>query len=201
MQKHFRDMPTRKEMTTDAPTLLRNVLTDAYFRAMTDGEELDAPPASARPTPAVAPAPAGPAGPGAPAAAQPEDDPLAEQAERAERMSVKAQATAWALFYYLYRERPDEFRKYAAELDRLPRDLPVDERTAVEVFARAFTLSTGPTPEPGKTSFKEFADAWVERVMGTTPAGVDVTLKPPPPPGSTPMPGTPPGRPMPRPPG
>src|SRR5579871_6867094 len=112
MQKHFRDMPTRKELTPDPETLLRNVLTDAYFRAMSDGYELDAPPATHR---TAAPAPG---------AAEPEEDLFGEQRQKEERMSLKAQASAWALFFYLYRERYADFRKYADALAKLPRDLP-----------------------------------------------------------------------------
>jgi hypothetical protein len=185
MQKHFKDMPTRKELTTDAQTLLRNVLTDTYFRAMTGGFELDAPPA-AGPKTATTPTPA-PGGPMA-APAQPEEDFYAELRAKEERMSMKAQATAWALFYYLYTEKPEEYRKYITELDKLPRDLPVDEKTALDVFGRAFNVSMGPTPEPGKTSFEDFAKTWQEKVQGTTPAGVEVRIKPPPPPDSLPMP-------------
>src|SRR5205814_1273311 len=43
-QKHFRDMLARKELNQDPATLLRNVLTDAYFIAMKEGDELDPPP-------------------------------------------------------------------------------------------------------------------------------------------------------------
>jgi hypothetical protein len=162
MQRHFRDMPNRKELTTDNDKLLRNVLTDAYFQALTDGYELDAPPSAAK---------------ARATAEQTAEEAAAERAKQEERMALKAQATAWALFYYLYREKPDQFRKYSEELAKLPRDLPLDGRAAVAVFARAFDLTTGPDPEPGKTTLKEFADAWVTAVNGTTPAGVDVTVK------------------------
>jgi hypothetical protein len=187
MQKHFRDMPMRKELTNDPEKLLRNVLTDAYFGALTDGDELDAPPEAAR-KPVVAAAPAGPPGPGAAgvAAAAPEEDEAADRRHKEERMALKAQATAWALFYYLYREKPAEFKKYADELAKLPRDLPLDEKTAVEVFSRAFNLST---PE----EFKTFAEAWKNAVTGTAPAGVDIPIRKPDPTPPMPTPGTPPG--------
>jgi len=46
LHKHFKEMIARKELMTrgDPEALLRNVLSDAYYAALREGDELDAPP-------------------------------------------------------------------------------------------------------------------------------------------------------------
>jgi hypothetical protein len=210
LHKHFKDMLARKELMTkgNSETLLRNVLTDAYFAAVRDGEELDAPP----PPPPKAPVPGSAAGPGvgvpaapfgprpglgAPAAPGPggvgselggpqagplagspaEDDTTTIARRKRDRMVNKARAASWALYYHLAKNEPSGMQRYLDELKKLPRDLPVDERTAVEVFARAFNLTTGPTPEAGKATLKQFAAAWLAAMDREPAVGVDVELK------------------------
>jgi hypothetical protein len=97
-------------------------------------------------------------------------------------MANKAQATAWALYYYLARTNQPGLRRYFDELNRLPRDLPLDDKAALAVFARAFDLTTAAKPEDGKRTLKEFAEQWVQYINGLTPVGVDIPLHAPAPP-------------------
>jgi hypothetical protein len=91
-------------------------------------------------------------------------------------MANKAQATSWALYYYLAKTNAAGLRRYLDELNRLPRDLPLDEKAALDVFARAFNLTTAAKPEDGKSTLREFAEAWVGTINGLTPAGLDIPL-------------------------
>lgn len=191
LHKHFTDMLARKELMTkgNPELLLRNVLTDGYYVAVRDGEELDAPPAPPKKAPlpgaALTPPPgqAGPGtlgpregatspgswDPGAPTVGFPVDEDTTAQARRKrDRMLNKARAASWALYYYLATYEPDGLRRYFDELKKLPRDLPIDEKTAVATFARAFNLSTA-QPEAGKTHIKDFAAAWVETMTTRVP--------------------------------
>jgi hypothetical protein len=216
LHKHFKDMLTRKELMTkgNPETLLRNVLTDAYFSAVRDGEEVDAPPpppltaprpgsatAAGQPSPTVPYGPVGPRGPGVSGGPGPgptgsgelgggplgsmftglpvDDDTTAIARKKRDRMVNKARASSWALYYYLAQNNPAGLKRYFDELKKLPRDLPFDEKSAVEVFARAFNLSTGPKPEAGKTSLKEFAQAWLAAMDRVAATGADFELKAP----------------------
>jgi hypothetical protein len=215
LYKHFKDMLTRKELMTkgNPETLLRNVLTDAYYAAVRDGEEIDAPPppppsaprpgsaTALQPTPSPQPGFGGPSGPppsgprggsgvsaapgpygsdvGGPVLGLPveEDTSLIARRKR-DRMVNKARASSWALFYHLAINDPAGLQRYCEELKKLPRDLPFDEKTAVDAFARAFNLSTSPTPESGKTTLKQFATAWLAAMDRVAAVGVDFELKP-----------------------
>ena len=96
-----------------------------------------------------------------------------------ERMVNKARASSWALYFYLAKTDPDGLRRYLDELRKLPRDLPLDEKAAVETFARALHLSTGKAAEAGKRPLKEFAAAWVNSVKAEPLHGVEFHLKTP----------------------
>jgi hypothetical protein len=230
LQKLWKDLRARKELTDKPEDLLRNVLTDAYFAALKTGEELDPPPPpplvtqrqqggmlfglggpqgpagpgpGAGPSGPSGPAPAGPGpgfrglGPGAgyggapqmpgeggmPGLAVPPEESASVLArKKRERMANKAQVTAWALYYYLARTNQPGLRRYFDELDRLPRDLPLDDKAALATFARAFDLTTADKPDGGKRTLKEFAEQWVQYINGLTPVGVDIPLHVPAPP-------------------
>jgi hypothetical protein len=109
-----------------------------------------------------------------------EDDASAIARKKRDRMVNKARAASWGLYYYLATTDPAGLKRYLDELRKLPRDLPFDEKTAVDVFAKAFNLTTGPKPEAGKATLKEFATAWLAHMdLRVPPVGVDFELKPP----------------------
>jgi hypothetical protein len=126
--------------------------------------------------------------PGTPAA----EDAVAKLRKARERLAIKAEATSWALCYYLARERPKEFRKFLDELAALPRDLPPDSAVVLALFCKAFEL------DGSKDSLRRFADVWLEHVNALPRVGYDIPLVEPKPAttGSGPMGmmgGTPPG--------
>ncbi len=89
--------------------------------------------------------------------------------KKRERLSIKAQATAWALYYYLVKAKPAELRIYLNELASMPRDIPL-EGASVQAFYRAFNL------DGSKESLEKFAQSWLDYMRSTTPAGLDVVL-------------------------
>jgi hypothetical protein len=52
----------------------------------------------------------------------------------------KARTTAWALTYFLAREKLDGLQRYFKELGKMPRDIELDEEVLMGCFARAFNL-------------------------------------------------------------
>jgi hypothetical protein len=124
-------------------------------------------------------------------------DAAAQLRKKRERLAVKAQATSWALYYYLAKDRPNDLRKFVAELAALPRDLPLDGATVFAAFCRSFSL------DGSKESLAQFAKGWLGYLATVAPAGIDIPLVDPKPaasttgtpgtPGSPPMGGAPPG--------
>lgn len=73
--------------------------------------------------------------------------------ERAQREQEIARSTAWALVYYLARENKlGALVRYSQELDRLPRDVDLNDRILRNCFFRAFDLNDG--------ALAGFANAW-----------------------------------------
>ncbi len=202
LHRYFRDMETKKELNADPSKLLENILTDAYFAGLKDGIDPDpAPPAKKKPggiasvgppETGTGPRPSGPGGPtssasmpmgmGSGALGQPgvsmtdHEDPIIMQRKKRERLNIKSQATAWALFYYLSRARTDLLNQYIAELNKLPRDLPIDGRTAHAAFVRVFKLSATEDGPADPALMKKFANGWLD-YMKTVPAvGIDIPL-------------------------
>jgi hypothetical protein len=89
--------------------------------------------------------------------------------KKRERLTIKAQATSWALYYYLAKAKPVELQIFLNELAAMPRDIPL-EGAAVQAFFRAFNL------DGSKESLDRFARSWIDYVHDTAPAGSDVTL-------------------------
>jgi hypothetical protein len=79
----------------------------------------------------------------------------------------KARAAAWALTYYLARERLDGLEKYFKELAKMPRDKQLDDAALLGCFARAFNVadSTG-RPDPQKLS--DLANLWYKYMDALT---------------------------------
>lgn len=82
---------------------------------------------------------------------------------------AKAEATSWALVYYLTTFKSSEWKAFTARLDRMPRDMKLDKQLVLREFALAFGLSKAGTPEPtiDDGEFKLFAQKWVDFVKGT----------------------------------
>jgi hypothetical protein len=104
------------------------------------------------------------------------DDPVVVQRKKRERLTIKAQATSWALYYFLANEKPALLEKYIRELNKLPRDLPIDGRTAQGVFVRVFDLAATPGGAADPERMKKFAKDWFDYMNTVPPAGFDVPL-------------------------
>jgi hypothetical protein len=221
LQRYFKDFLEKKEFNADRAALLRNVLTDAYFRGLRDPKEANDPDPykpeskgiSVAGTVGTSPGtgitggagrppvggtgiggPARPPGfggsiigpPGSPASSGGtgipgigttavstnvnEDDPSSILRKKRDRLSIKAQATAWALYYYLAKDRPSELRRFLDELAALPRDLPLDGDTVVAVFCKSFGI------ENNKEALTKFANAWLDTIRIVPNASIDVTI-------------------------
>ena len=98
------------------------------------------------------------------------EDPVVKLRKSRERLLVKSEATAWALCYYLERERPKEFRRFLDEIAAMPRDLPLDGAAVTATFLRAFKLAD--TPEV----LSRFADGWLGYMNRQSRASQDIAL-------------------------
>ena len=104
------------------------------------------------------------------------EDPAVALRKKQQRLAIKANATSWALYYYLVKYKPEQLRQYVAELNKLPRDLPIDGRTAFAVFARVFKLSTADDGSVDAKELKKFADEWLTYINSVPLIGLDVPL-------------------------
>jgi hypothetical protein len=194
LQRHFTEMGDRShnELNPDPVALLENVLSDAYFNGLKGAIDPDpAPPKKVKkPAPKEAkdttqPPPGGlpppKAGPAVTVIADDEDPAVTLRKKRA-RLNIKANATAWALYYFLARAKPNELKAYVSELNQLPRDLPIDGATAYKAFIRVFDLSAtrGGPADPAR--MKKFAKEWLEYIASVPTVSYDVPLAPPEPP-------------------
>jgi hypothetical protein len=104
------------------------------------------------------------------ASGEPEEHESVVLRKKRDRLSIKAHATAWALYYYLAKDHPDKLRRFLEELTALPRDLPLDGDTVVAVFCRSFCI------ENNKDSLTRFANWWIDYIRVVPSASVDVAL-------------------------
>lgn len=91
---------------------------------------------------------------------QPEHDPEAEKLKSKEELMIKAQTTAWALTYYLSREKLAGLQDFYSQLSRMPRDLHLDDKTVLMTFCRSFNLMRG--DEIDREELDRFAQGWVD---------------------------------------
>jgi len=230
-QRYFRDLNEKKELHPDHGTLLKNVITDAYFHGLRDPKDamdpdparpeskgismaggtkggfqtggFNRPPKGGLGAPGLPPAGGGsgsgpprggsglgppkggsglgpPPGVGIPGGMGPgqgghqgateEDDAATILHKKRDRLAIKAQATAWALYYYLAKDHPAQLRRFLDELAVLPRDLPLDADTVVAAFCRAFAI------ENDKPSLTRFADGWLNYINSLPPVSTDIPL-------------------------
>lgn len=204
LQRAMRDLDEHKELNADRAKILEHVLTDAYFTGLKDAIDPDPAPPKKKVVPKgpVGPGPVGPGpmgpmpmgpgsgslGPPGPMGAFPgggqsggptataTEDPVVAQRKARQRLELKAQATAWSLYYFLARAKQSELNAYVAELNKLPRDLPVDGKTSFAAFVRAFKLSTAPDGSADPALMKKLAAEWFEYATTIPPAGIDIPL-------------------------
>ena len=88
-------------------------------------------------------------------------------------------------------------KQYIAELNKLPRDLPIDGRTGYITFVRIFGLAA-PDGTPDPSRMKSFASEWLEYITTIPVTSFDIPLVKPAAPKKTddnnnqyPMPGMP----------
>ena len=217
LQRYFRDLAAKKELPADPARLLENVLGDVYFTGIKTGDDPDpAPPGKPKkaapatgapgsnPGPGPGPGPIGmpprPGDGGMPGAQSDQEDPAITLRKKQQRLAIKANATSWALYYYLAKDevRAAQLKEYIAELNKLPRDLPIDGRTAAAVFVRVFKLSVAPDGPADPALMKKFAAEWLGYINSVPLTSHDIPLtvaapKPPttgmPPGGMMPPPG------------
>jgi hypothetical protein len=179
-QKQFMDLVRRNQFSANAKQkadpgqVLQNVITDAYFRAIHTGLDIDDPKLPPAPTPKKpAGANSGPPAAGAPAIVE---DPNVVKRRRYEFLQAKAQSTAWSLYFYLARVNPVGLEAYVSELRRMPRDWPLDEHTRLTIFAKAFNLTLDGKKTTGQMTLGELGAGWFQFLETVPQAGIDVPL-------------------------
>jgi hypothetical protein len=103
-------------------------------------------------------------------------DPLAARRKSKERLEMKAQATAWALTYYLSRDKTQGLHKFYAEIRRMPRDLKLDDKTVLMTFCRCFNLTNADRTAVDEAAFKQFAVGWLDYMRHAPTYGLDIPL-------------------------
>ncbi len=78
------------------------------------------------------------------------------------KLELKSQVTSWALLYYLSKTNTTALHKFFGELDKLPRDMRLDSKVVVDLFARNFNLMNADLTAIDDAAFKEFAESWVK---------------------------------------
>jgi hypothetical protein len=104
------------------------------------------------------------------------EDPKVAFRKKQDRLTIKAEATAWALYYYLSRAKPEELKAYIAELNKLPRDLPIDGSTSYNIFVRVFDLAASKGGPADPARMKKFANDWLAYISTVPQESVDVEL-------------------------
>jgi len=99
-----------------------------------------------------------------------EDDLPTQLRKKRARLSIKAQATAWSLYYYLALNYPRELQHFLDEVATLPRDLPLEGDTMVALFCKSFGL------DESKPALARFTNGWLDYMRDIPPAGVDILL-------------------------
>ncbi len=113
-----------------------------------------------------------------------------------ERLRAKADATAWALVYYLSRSQLDGLKNFYRELGRMPRDMRLDEKVVLKTFCKCFNLmDRQKTDQIDEAAFKQFAEMWVRSMRNVPVYGVELAMSGNPGGGNNPgSAGAPPGR-------
>jgi hypothetical protein len=105
---------------------------------------------------------------------QPEVDPEEQKIKSKQELMIKAQTTAWALTYYLSREKLAGLQDFYAQLSRMPRDLHLDDKTVLLTFCRSFNLMRG--DEIDREELDRFAQGWVDYMKNAPFFHFDIPL-------------------------
>ena len=87
----------------------------------------------------------------------------AKSGKKKESDLIRARTMAWALTYFLARQKREGLLRYYEELAGMPRDMEFDEDVLLRVFARAFGLVDVNKPnEMDETKVAAFARSWYQ---------------------------------------
>lgn len=92
------------------------------------------------------------------------------------KLEMKAQVTSWALIYFLAKTNTPALHKFFADLDKLPRDMRIDGKVVVELFARNFNLMNADLTAVDEDAFQTFAESWVRFMNGVPPSWYPLAL-------------------------
>lgn len=121
--------------------------------------------------------PTGPGGPSVGDGPPPsENDPEIAARNSRERLTRKAEATAWALHYYLAKNKLPGLHTYYAELRRLPRDMRLNPDKTLFLFCQCFNLTNPERSAVDPAAFKKFAEGWIDTMKNIPPYGLDLPL-------------------------
>jgi hypothetical protein len=94
-----------------------------------------------------------------------------------ERLLAKADATSWALVYYLSRGQMDGLKNFYRELGRMPRDMRLDEKVVLKTFCKCFNLmDRQKVDQVDEAAFKHFAEMWVRSMRNVPVYGVELAM-------------------------
>ena len=83
--------------------------------------------------------------------------------------TAKARALAWGLTYYIFQRHPDRFWAYRDELDKMPRDVPLDGDIVLGCFARAVdAVDAQGKVDAGK--LRTWAEGWRDHLKQEKPS-------------------------------
>lgn len=119
----------------------------------------------------------GPIGGGGPAGGGTPENVAANLRISKEKIYSKAEATSWALVYYLSRSQMDGLRKFYAELNRMPRDMRLDETVVLKTFCKTFNLmDRQKVDQIDEAAFKNFAEMWIRSMRNVPVYGVELAM-------------------------
>ena len=101
---------------------------------------------------------------------------VAEREALMTRLTAKSQVTSWALMYYLANTKLPQLLAFFAELNRLPRDVPLPPDQVMQIFCQSFGLWDATTKTVEEAAFTKFSNDWVQYMKTVNPTGVDISV-------------------------
>jgi hypothetical protein len=103
------------------------------------------------------------------------DPPEVANAKRKVRLKHKADASAWALTYYLQKTRLPGLQKFYQELARMPRDMRLESDEIMKLFCKSFGLvAVDQSIDP--VAVKTFAQNWLQYMNNVPHYDYEVAL-------------------------